>query len=288
MNLRVRSYGSSGPAVAVLHGGPGAPGYVAPVARGLADAFRVIEPFQRRSGDGPLTVARHVEDLREVLASTFPGERPALVGSSWGAMLALAFAAEHPAAAGPLVLVGSGTFDPESRRLYREATESRMTEDLRRRLAAMEAEVADPDERMRRRGDLLLPLSCVDPVTRDLECPEVDSRGLEETWNDMLRLQDEGVYPAAFARIESPVLMLHGTFDPHPGRAIRDGLAPHLRRLEYREWDRCGHFPWIERAVREEFFRVLREWLAAATSPPPSGPRGREPPSASPGAPPAS
>ena len=69
MNLLVRFYGTSGTAVAVLHGGPGAPGYVAPVARGLADAFRVIEPFQRPSGGEPLTVARHVEDLRETLAA---------------------------------------------------------------------------------------------------------------------------------------------------------------------------------------------------------------------------
>jgi hypothetical protein len=40
--LRVRSDGSSGPLVAVLHGGPGAPEYMAPVAAGLADSLRVL------------------------------------------------------------------------------------------------------------------------------------------------------------------------------------------------------------------------------------------------------
>lgn len=78
----------------------------------------------------------------------------------------------------------------------------------------------------------------------------------------MLRLQADGTYPAAFAAIESPVLMLHGAFDPHPGEMIRASLAPHIRRLEYVEWERCGHYPWIERGVREQFFATLRDKLA--------------------------
>ncbi len=43
---------------------------------------------------------------------------------------------------------------------------------------------------------------------------------------------------------------------------IRDSLAPYLPQLEYREWERCGYDPWLERAVRDEFFAVVREWLA--------------------------
>ena len=77
----------------------------------------------------------------------------------------------------------------------------------------------------------------------------------------MVRLQNEGVYPAAFAAIKSPVLMLHGAVDPHPGEMIRASLAPYIPQLEYREWDRCGHYPWLEKATRTEFFSVLRNWL---------------------------
>ena len=43
---------------------------------------------------------------------------------------------------------------------------------------------------------------------------------------------------------------------------IRAGLEPYLPQLEYREWERCGHSPWVEKFVRAEFFAVLREWLA--------------------------
>ncbi len=245
----------------LLHGGPGAPGTMAPVARRLQDAFRVLEPFQRASGPEPLTVALHVADLREVVAALGPGARPALVGSSWGAMLALAFAAAHPEEAGPLVLVGCGTFDTDSRARMAATVKERTGPEILRRIEAAGA-ISDPDARFEAEAGALLPVYCRDPVESEMECDSVDVRGNRETWADMLRLQGEGVYPAAFAAIRSPVLMLHGTFDPHPGPGIRASLQPHLPRLEYREWADCGHYPWAERAVREEFFTVLGDWLA--------------------------
>jgi pimeloyl-ACP methyl ester carboxylesterase len=98
-----------------------------------------------------------------------------LVGHSWGAMLALCYAAEHPVER--VVLVGCGTFDEASR-----------------------AELV-------RRRNLAPPLSF----------EAYDVRGHDETWQDMMRLQQDGTYPARFARIEAPVMMLHGEFDEHPG-----------------------------------------------------------------------
>jgi len=213
----------------MLHGGPGAPGSMAPVARGLAGSFRVLEPFQRGA-----SVAEHVAGLGIFIREHCPGEPPALVGSSWGAMLALAFAAAHPERSGRLVLVGCGTFDKQAR--------SRMRAILEERAAAG------------------LPLYKYDPAAEPEPGPlhEHDHR---ETWEDMLRLQEEGMYPAAFRAIRGPVMMLHGTYDPHPGRMILDGLKPVLPQIEYREWERCGHYPWLEPAARDEFFAVLGAWL---------------------------
>jgi pimeloyl-ACP methyl ester carboxylesterase len=260
--LRVRSYGQHGPIVLVLHGGPGAPGYMAPVARELAGAFRVFEPLQRASGGPALTVERHVDDLRKLLGWFGAGERPALVGSSWGAMLALAFAASHPGSAGPLVLVGCGTFDRKSRAKMREILDRRQDAALRSRLEGLPAEFPDPDQRLAAAGRLIQPLYTYDGIAEDPEPEPCDARANEETWSDMLRLQAEGRYPAAFRAIASPVLMLHGAFDPHPGGMIRASLEPFIPHLEYREWENCGHYPWLERQVREEFFGVLRAWLS--------------------------
>ncbi len=266
MELRVREYGERGPLVVVLHGGPAAAGNAAPIARGLSDGFRVLEPWQRGSGDRPLTVADHVRDLHELVYTRCGGEPPALVGESWGAMLALAYAAEHPDDAGPLALIGCGTFDEAARARLRETLEERQAGMLERSLAELDRADLGPEERLRAMYALTRSLYDYDPIEDDGAGEEVpfDVKAHAETWEDMVRLQAEGVYPAAFRAITSPVLMLHGTHDPHPGRMIRDSILPFIPRLEYREFERCGHSPWLERAVREEFLTVLREWLKRA------------------------
>lgn len=269
---RLRIHGTAGPLVAVLHGGPGAPGYMAPVARRLATGFRVLEPLQRGAGEVRLTVARHVQDLHDLLTSPQGAPRVPLVGSSWGAMLALAYGATHPERRDPLVLVGCGTFDLDARARMRVLLQERTTDALRKRLEDLEREIPDADERLRRTGDLITPLYEVDPVDQGMEGEPCDARAHAETWEDMLRVQAAGTYPAAFSAIQAPVIMLHGAFDPHPGGMIRDTLRCHIPHLEYVEWERCGHYPWRERAVSEEFYRVLHAWLTRHTAPEP-GPK---------------
>jgi pimeloyl-ACP methyl ester carboxylesterase len=261
--LQVREYGTSATTAVLLHGGPGAPGYLAPLARALAGSFRVLEPLQRRSGGGPLTVATHVADLHEVVRSHCGGKRAALVGHSWGAMLALAYAAEHPGRAASLVLIGCGTFDVSARERLEAVREERMDRSLQQAIDRLPEEVPDPDERLKWLGNLILPLYSYDLITRELELEACDERGYQETWNDMLSLQERGIYPASFTSIEAPVIMLHGAHDPHPGGLIRASLEPYIPHLEYREWEQCGHYPWLERAVREEFLTALREWLSS-------------------------
>ncbi len=245
--LRLRSYGDSGPVVLVLHGGPGAAGDAAPLARELARSFRVLEPLQRPSGGPrPLTVADHILDLRDLISDRQAPTPPAVVGHSWGAMLALAFASAHLGLAGPLVLVGCGTFDLAARARLHAILEER-----------------DPGGLARSDPDRLLPLYSCDLIASASEPVEFDPRAQRETWADMLRLQSEGVYPAAFSVIRGPVLMLHGAQDPHPGPMIFDTLRRHIPQIEYRQFDRCGHYPWLEKSARTPFFAALNEWLHA-------------------------
>ncbi len=91
----------------------------------------------------------------------------------------------------------------------------------------------------------------------------------DETWQDMLRLQKLGRYPAEFSVVRSPVFMLHGTYDPHPGAATRDTLRNYIPQLEFVELSRCGHSPWRERFARDEFFAVCRQSLTMHTGPKP-------------------
>ena len=99
------------------------------------------------------------------------------------------------------------------------------------------------------------------PSPSPLKTAPFDMKAHTETWEDMLRCQELDVYPAAFAAIRSPVIMLHGSYDPHPGGMIRDNLRPYLPHLEYREFDQCGHQPTLEKLARAEFFHAVGEWL---------------------------
>lgn len=260
--LRVRRFGRPGRAAIVLHGGPGAPGSAGPLARALADPLYILEPWQRWSSDLPLTVDRHVADLAEVVSRCTPGEKPALVGESWGAMLALAFASRFPNRVCALVLVGCGSFDPSARARLHETLEQRTTPELAARLAELEGELPDAAERFaegHRLSDSLYTYSRAADAHDPIE--HFDLKGHSESWSDMLRLQASGALPAEFAAIRCPVLMLHGAYDPHPGAMIRDSLTPHLPQLEYHEFERCGHSPWVEEHARDRFLGTARGWL---------------------------
>jgi len=271
---RARRYGTRGPWVVVVHGGPGAPGSMAPVARELSDEFRVLEPFEERAGEVPVTVASLVAGMHACIVDAC-GTQPLLVGHSWGAMLALAFAAEHPQAAGALALVGCGTFDAAARREFEANVAARLTGPARAGLARLRDAPADTrrdaDLRLRRTAQLLLAVYAHDLATSDDETVVVDSIGHGQAWRDMLRLQEEGALPRRFSAIRAPVLMIHGAADPHPGRRIRDGLAPHLPQLEYAELPDCGHHPWLERRARAPFFALLRAWLRGMAPDPERG-----------------
>ncbi len=261
-SLQVREHGRpEARPVILVHGGPGTPGTMAPLARRLGGSFRVLEPYQRRSGAEPLTVARHVADLHEVVTRCCEGERPALVGHSWGAMLALAYGAAHPEQPGRIALIGCGTFDEAARARLQATRQGRMTAALRRRLEGLPEQIADPDQRLLAAGRLLLPVDSCDLVRADMAVADCDARGHHESWSDMLRLQEAGAYPAAFASIQAPVLMLHGADDPHPGEAIAASLRPHLRQLVYAEFPRCGHYPWLERRGGDALLARLGAWL---------------------------
>lgn len=260
--IEVREYGESGPTVVLLHGGPGAPGSVASLARDLASDFRVREPLQRCSGNEALTVERHCLDLAAVAP-----DKTLLVGWSWGAMLALSFASRYPTRISAVALVGCGTYDTSSRAIYQKALNDRLgpkgrsqVDTLLRQIAS-ETDSAPRDRILAEMAGIVSRAQCFASTSNEEDTLRVDSRGYEETWQDVLRLQREGIEPAGFRAITAPVLMLHGDDDPHPGGATRDLLRRYIPHLEYVAFARCGHVPWVEPYARSAFLETLKNWL---------------------------
>ena len=71
---------------------------------------------------------------------------------------------------------------------------------------------------------------------------------------------------ASLAQRMAPALMSHGSYDPHPGTMIYESLKPWIPHLQYTEFERCGHYPWLEKSVQGKFLQALRDWLRS-TSP---------------------
>lgn len=78
-NLRI--YGNKPFNIAVIHGGPGVPGEMAPIAQELSAVRGILEPLQTAT-----SLKGQVQELQTVLKEN--GDLPVtLIGWSWGAML---------------------------------------------------------------------------------------------------------------------------------------------------------------------------------------------------------
>jgi pimeloyl-ACP methyl ester carboxylesterase len=266
--IQVRRYGDSGPYVVLLHGGPGTPGEMAPVARHLCNRFRILEPLQRTSGKIPLTVAHHVKDLHDVLREPLQAGPVRFVGFSWGAMLALTYAARYPEKIDRIVLIGCGTFDKHARRIYENNMKQRMDTDTKLHIDNIQSQLTAENNRKRRNelfsefGSIYTQLQSFKPTKTDLEyILNYDEKGFRETWADALYLQEKGTQPVEFKHIEIPVIMIHGEEDPHPGPMIYKTLTKFIRDIKNLQLSRCGHKPWIESDAKIEFYKILTECL---------------------------
>lgn len=261
--ISVREWGTGAESVIVLHGGPAAVGDLEPLARELGKQWHVLEPFQRGSGERPLTVATHVQDLNDLIRDRRESHRPILIGHSWGAMLALAYAAEHPETPAALVLIGCGTFSVAARKEFEARLDARLGPTDRETFAFLGQTEPNADRRLAAQGRIMMRAYGYDIEDVSNGPATIDAVAHEQTWTDMKRLQSDGTYPAAFAGIGVPVLMLHGDVDPHPGRLIMENLREYIPHLQYRELSKCGHSPWLERQARESFFKELYSWVSA-------------------------
>jgi pimeloyl-ACP methyl ester carboxylesterase len=63
------------------------------------------------------------------------------------------------------------------------------------------------------------------------------------------------------ARIECPVIAIHGEYDPTPIEGVAEPLSASLREFQMVVLPKCGHDPWRERWAVDEFYAVLERQL---------------------------
>jgi len=253
-----RFYGKAPFAVAVLHGGPGAPGEVAPVARELSREMGVIEPMQKAD-----SIGGQVEELRSLLSKR--ARLPVnLVGHSWGAWLGFIIAARRPELVRKLVLINSGPFEQRYAAGISETRRSRMNEDERIEMASVMGRlghlgVHESERLLRRLGELSDKTDQFDPLPHEDDVIEFQGEVFRKVWREAEALRAGGELLELGRRIACPVVAIHGDHDPHPAEGVEEPLSRVLNDFHFILLRNCGHVPWIERQAKEEFYTALRE-----------------------------
>ncbi|MFA5374170.1 MAG: alpha/beta hydrolase [Dehalococcoidia bacterium] len=256
----LRTYGAAPYGIAVIHGGPGAPGQMAPVARELSRDCGVLEPLQTVA-----TLDGQVAELRDIIKKH--GNPPiVLIGSSWGAMLSYIFAARHPALVKKLIMVGSAVFEDRYAAGIQKTRLNRLSEEETLGVYSLVKDlnddvVSDKNHLLARLGELFTKADAYDPITLDTEVLEVRFDIHDRVWNDAMKLRGSGELLKFGKNIKCPVVAIHGDYDPHPAEGVREPLSKVLKDFRFILLSHCGHLPWIEREARGEFFKIVREQL---------------------------
>lgn len=256
----LRTYGKAPFKVAVLHGGPGAPGHMAPIARELSPDWGVLEPLQTTA-----SLEGQVGELKAVLLEN--GDLPVtLIGSSWGAMLGFIFSARYSEFVEKLILVGSAVFEEQYATEIQETRFSRLSEEERRDARSLmetlnNSPVMDKNIALAQLGKLFTKADAYNPLTLDTEDLEVQHNIYQGVWNDALALRKSGDLLELGEQIQCPVVAIHGDYDPHPAEGVQKPLSTVLKSFRFILLKNCGHLPWIEKEARDKFYEILREEL---------------------------
>jgi proline iminopeptidase len=254
-----------GPPLIVLHGGPDFDKeYLLPELDRLAKSLRLVYYDQRgrgRSADdvepGDITIESEIEDL-ELVRRHFGLEMVAVLGHSWGGLLAMEYASRHPDRVSHLILLNTAPASAEDALSFRQQLRrSRPPGDVERmqaiaacdRFRAGDLEAEADYYRLHFRVTLRQP-ELLDLVVRRLRAHFTEERVLtaraiedrlyEQTWG----VDRYDLVPALQA-LDIPTLVLHGEHDfiPVPLAARIAQAMPRGRLVVLED---CGHFSYLE------------------------------------------
>jgi len=256
----INTYGKKSFSIAVIHGGPGAAGEMAPVAKELAAHWGVLEPLQSAASiDGQLI------ELKSILEAD--GKLPInLIGFSWGAWLSYLFAAKFPDLVKKMILISSGSFDEKDAQKIQQTRMNRLSEEDRKKYGSLLEILNDQTgenkkEALQQLAELCVKVDAFEPV--DFEAPNIDFRAdiFQSVWQEAAELRRSGKLLELGKKIQCPVVAIHGDYDPHPVEGVQKPLAAVLNDFRFILLKNCGHKPWLERFAKDEFYQILNDEL---------------------------
>ena len=254
-----------GPPITVLHGGPDFDHtYLLPELDRLADSFRLIYYDQRGRGRSAtavapedVSIASEIEDLDSVRRH-FGVDSVAVLGHSWGGVLAMEYATRHPDRVSHLILVNTAPAAVEDvaalrqhLRRVRPAADFEQMEAIassaRYEAGDLEAEAAY--YRIHYRAALPQPEHIEQVVgrlrTHFTEESVLTARAIEQRLYDETWTSDGYDLVPKLQRLDVPTLVLHGANDFVPVE-VAARIARAMPRARLAVLEDCGHFAYLE------------------------------------------
>ena len=257
----LRKYGAEPFRIALLHGGPGAPGEMAPVARVLSGSFGILEPLQTAP-----SLEEQLQELYDVLKNN--AELPAkLIGWSWGALLSFIFTSHYPGLIEKLILISSAVFEEKYASAIMETRLSRLgTEDMPKFHSLINKlnnpDIKDKNSLLARLGKMISRIDSYDPMPAGDDLIGAQYEIYQKVSNDAMKLRQSGEILKNGKYIKCPVVAIHGDYDPHPAEGIKNPLTGILKDFKFILLKNCGHHPWLEKKVKNRFYKILAEELS--------------------------
>ncbi len=257
----LRKHGEKPFKIAVIHGGPGALGEMQPIARFLASNWGVLEPFQTE-----ISLEKQIVELKEILEDN-EEKSIVLIGFSWGAWLSYIFTARFPTLVKKLILVGSGPYKQEYVKDIEQTRLSRLSTEEKQEYQLIIKNLSDPSFNNRnqifmRLGELASKTDSFDPLKDEFEKPEIEKvkdLDFSNVLNEVLELRRKDELIRFSKQINCPVVAIHGSYDPHPAEGVKKPLSNAIKDFQFYLIDECGHKPWIERKIKDEFYKILND-----------------------------
>lgn len=258
----LRKYGKPPFSIALLHGGPGAPGEMAPVARKLSVDWGILEPLQTKS-----SIEEQVNELYCTLEKN--GDPPVtLIGWSWGAMLGFIFTARYPRMVKKLILIGSAVFEQKYTEKIMETRLSRLDKKERIEMQTLmenlnNSLIEDKEKNilMSRFGKLLFKSDSYNPLPYKNEVVEYQYSIYRYVWKDAEGLRSSGDLLKMGKKIQCSVVAIHGDYDPHLYQGVQKPLSRTIKDFRFILIEKCGHCPWFEIDARDKFYDILKKEL---------------------------
>ena len=238
----------------LIHGGPGATGSLKNCAEELSRLTErgIVEALQSR-----YSIAELIEELYLQITEYCQG-KPTLIGHSWGAWLAVLFAAKYPEICENIILVGC---PPLADKYVKEISLRRL-----RNLAGEESKIFQrmidhvaTDEDMKKIPGILeksdnYHLENSEKFIGD----QADHEMYNRIWNEAAKLRTNGELLTAFKNIQSKLFLIQGVCDPHPIEGVIKPLKENGIPCKTYILEKCGHSPFMEEYAKEKFYDILR------------------------------